>query len=146
MLPPNFPAHHDYCPFGLMDATGHYAGPNLAEAQKLITQSGTRGQHVIVDVNAHVPRTFHESGYFVGVLRELGYQVTVRTIGDSPDGLTPVDVYHKSLVKIQIALCWRLDSRLSRSLQLLRHGVFVLRIFADQETECQRQRVLRPRP
>jgi ABC-type transport system substrate-binding protein len=58
---------------------------------------------VIVDVNAHVPRTLHESEYFVGVLKELGYQVTVRTIGDLPNGLKPIDVYHESLVKIQIA-------------------------------------------
>ena len=52
LLPPNFPGHHDYCPFGLLDTTGHYAGPDMAKAQELITQSGTRGQHVIVDVNA----------------------------------------------------------------------------------------------
>ena len=103
MLPPNFPAHHDYCPFGLVDATGHYAGPNLAEAQKLITQSGTRGQHVTVDVNAHVPRGIRKSEYFVGVLTELGYQVAVRTKRDSPNGLTPFDFYHNSANKIQIA-------------------------------------------
>jgi YVTN family beta-propeller protein len=103
LLPPNFPGHHDYCPFGLLDATGHYAGPNLAEAQRLITQSGTRGQHVTVDVNAHALRGVRKSEYFIGVLRELGYQVTVRTIGDSPNGPGPFDFYHNSSNKIQIA-------------------------------------------
>jgi Bacterial extracellular solute-binding proteins, family 5 Middle len=52
LLPPNFPAHHDYCPFGILDSAGHYAGPNLTTAQQLITQSGTRGERVTVDVNA----------------------------------------------------------------------------------------------
>jgi peptide/nickel transport system substrate-binding protein len=103
LLPPNVPAHHDYCPFGLTDAAGHYAGPNLAEAQKLITQSGTRGQHVLVDVNAHVPRGIRKSEYFVGVLKELGYQVTVRTIGNLPNGDNALDYYHKNANKIQIA-------------------------------------------
>jgi YVTN family beta-propeller protein len=102
LLPPNFPAHHDYCPFGLRDAAGHYAGPNLAEAQKLVTESGTRGQHVTVDVNAHAPRGIRKSEYFIGVLKELGYQVTVRTIGDN-DGPGPFKFYHNSANKIQIA-------------------------------------------
>jgi YVTN family beta-propeller protein len=112
LLPPNFPSRHDYCPFGVLDGSGHYVGPDMAKAQELITQSGTRGQHVTVDVNAFLPQFVPRSEYFVGLLQQLGYKVAVRTIGQTKPGQPgPLDVYRNSSYKVQIvyALGWQAD-------------------------------------
>jgi len=111
LLPPNFPAHHDYCPFGIVDSTGHYAGPNLTTAQQLITQSGTRGEHVTVDVNAFDQKWVARSEYFAGLLAKLGYKVTVRTVPPKPEQIDPLDFYRDPSKRVQMfyALGWQAD-------------------------------------
>ena len=49
VLPPNFPAYEPYCPY-TQDPRGDgvWRGPDLAEARRLVTRSGTVGATVVV--------------------------------------------------------------------------------------------------
>jgi YVTN family beta-propeller protein len=111
LLPPNFPGHLDYCPFGVSDSAGHYTGPEMTKAQQLVTQSGTRGQHVTVDVNAFDSKWIPRSEYFVGLLTTLGYKVTVRTVPPKPGPFGPLDFYRDPANRAQVfyALGWEGD-------------------------------------
>ena len=93
VLPPNFPSHHWYCPY-THPQDGGYHGPDLARAQELIGASGTRGRAVTVQgaVGRHLLNM-----YFFGVLRQLGYVVTLRELPDTFDFLGSRD-------KVQITL------------------------------------------
>ncbi len=76
ILPAGFPSYQRYCPYtaGAKDGTWH--GPDLAKAVRLAHESGT----------THVPVTvWSEQGrpvgtYLVHVLRQLGYQATLREV------------------------------------------------------------------
>ncbi|HZC51831.1 MAG TPA: ABC transporter substrate-binding protein, partial [Mycobacterium sp.] len=81
MLPPNFPGYEPYCPFGMTDADGKYAGPDMATAKKLVARSGTYGAAVTVDVTTN-PMYGPYTNYFAELLRKLGYRVTVRKMND----------------------------------------------------------------
>ena len=94
VLPPNFPSHHWYCPYTPGQQDGGYHGPDLARAQELVGASGTRG--MAVTVQGAVGRDLLNV-YFVGVLRQLGYVVTLRELPDSFDFLGSRD-------KVQITL------------------------------------------
>jgi peptide/nickel transport system substrate-binding protein len=70
VLPPSFPGYRPYCP---------YRGPDLAKARRLVDTSGTRGMKVTVWSLAELgSRT---SRYFVSVLRSLGYDASLKTLG-----------------------------------------------------------------
>jgi peptide/nickel transport system substrate-binding protein len=100
LLPPNFPGYAYYCPFGIADADGRYAGPDLVKAKALVAQSGTVGARVTVDVFTG-PRFSPFTNYFADLLRTLGYRVTVRKLDP-----TTVDVqsfYRDPRNKVQIA-------------------------------------------
>ena len=76
ILPAGFPSYQRYCPYtaGAKDGTWH--GPDLAKAVRLAHESGT----------THVPVTvWNEQGnpvgaYLVHLLRQLGYQATLRVV------------------------------------------------------------------
>lgn len=94
VLPPNFPSHHWYCPYTSGPQDGEYHGPDLARAQELVAASGTYGRTVTVQGarGRHLLNL-----YFEGVLRQLGYVVTLRELPDSFDFLGSRD-------KVQITL------------------------------------------
>ncbi len=104
LLPPNFPGYKHYCSFGLKDADGGYAGPNLEKAKTLVAQSGTLGAPVTVDVLAD-PRFGPFTNYFATLLTTLGYRVTVRAM--DPQKTDPWSLYRDSRNKVQIA--WGFD-------------------------------------
>jgi peptide/nickel transport system substrate-binding protein len=67
VLPPNFRAYRPNCPY--------HGG--LAAGRRLVAQSGTRGQRVLV----WVPAPAAEIGrYFVNLLNELGFHAAMKTV------------------------------------------------------------------
>ncbi|MDP9219177.1 MAG: ABC transporter substrate-binding protein [Actinomycetota bacterium] len=79
LLPPTFPAHLWRCPYTTGPQDGRYHGPDLAKARALVTASGTRGLPVTV---YNVPKSLAPpfSEYVAHVLRQLGYQVRLKTL------------------------------------------------------------------
>jgi peptide/nickel transport system substrate-binding protein len=84
MLPPNFPGYQPYCPSTIDPSpAGAWTAPDRATATRLIKQSGTSGMKVTVwsyESFADVSR------YFVKLLRRLGYDARLRTLGDDSHG------------------------------------------------------------
>jgi peptide/nickel transport system substrate-binding protein len=85
LLPPGFSSYRPYCPYQPGPADQSYSGPNLEEARRLVAQSGTYGAKIAIhrrvepaDRNQNVWLPFAD--YVAGVLRDLGYEVTVEDI------------------------------------------------------------------
>ena len=74
ILPAGYPSHQAYCPYTADPKDGTWHGPDLAKAVRLAHESGT----------THVPVTVWNAwgnpvgAYLVHVLRQLGYQATLR--------------------------------------------------------------------
>ena len=100
LFPPNFPGYEYCCPFGITDADGRYAGPDLAKAKALVAQSGTLGARVTVDVRTD-PTFGRFSNYFAELLPKLGYRVTVRKM--DPSKTAVLSFYRDSRNRVQIA-------------------------------------------
>jgi peptide/nickel transport system substrate-binding protein len=79
ILPPNFPGYRPYCPFTQEpSASGLWTAPDMNEAQRLVTASGTRGEAVTV----WVPPTHRSEGaVVVAVLEQLGYRARAKQLG-----------------------------------------------------------------
>jgi YVTN family beta-propeller protein len=79
-LIPGLPGYERYCPYtSHPSANGAYAGPDLHEAQRLVAESGTRGNHVEVlgsPDEGYVPPQI--PAYVARVLRSIGYRTTLR--------------------------------------------------------------------
>jgi YVTN family beta-propeller protein len=85
LLPPGFSSYRPYCPYQTGPADQPYRGPNLEEARRLVAQSGTYGAtitiHRRVDPPDHTQNVWWPfPDYVAGVLRDLGYEVTVEDI------------------------------------------------------------------
>jgi peptide/nickel transport system substrate-binding protein len=85
ILPPNFPGYVPYCPYtknpgqSQSASTGNWSAPDLAKAQQLVAQSGTKG--AAVKVNTDTTDVDKSLGlYFVGLLNKLGYKATLQAL------------------------------------------------------------------
>lgn len=75
--PPNLPNYEPYCPYARGSAAAGLAPrPDLAEAERLIDASGTRGMRI--EVHAFAPLFGAAGRYFESLLDRLGYDVTLR--------------------------------------------------------------------
>ena len=103
ILMPGFPTYQPYCPY-----TDHMYVPNLARARELVDRSGTKGMTVGVWA-PHAGSRPAEAGYFVSVLRSLGYraQVHIRPAG-FPTIKFLVDPRHH--IQMGVAPGWSVDS------------------------------------
>lgn len=73
LLPPNFPGYVPYCPYTLDPArSGRWLAPDLAKAQALVRESGTRGAQVTLAQPSSVPAKFGRS--VAATLRQIGYR------------------------------------------------------------------------
>ena len=76
ILPAGFPSYQPYCPYTADAGDGAWHGPDLATAMRLARESGT----------THVPVTVWNfwgkplGAYLVHLLRQLGYQATLRNV------------------------------------------------------------------
>jgi len=79
VLPPNFPGYKPYCPYTKNPGSGKWTAPDVAKAQQLINQSGTKG--TAVKVNTDTTDTDKALGlYFVGLLNKLGYKASLQAL------------------------------------------------------------------
>ena len=77
-LPPGFPGYQPYCPYTVEpDAGGRWKAPDLARAQQLVDQSGTRGQSVVVGPTFPTAVDQHQLDLLGSVVEQLGYAVTI---------------------------------------------------------------------
>jgi YVTN family beta-propeller protein len=78
ILPPGVPGYRPYCPFTVdPSASGTWIGPDLARAQRLVAASHTWGMRVVVWAHQWDDPL---GQYAVGVLRELGYRVSLQVV------------------------------------------------------------------
>jgi len=83
VLPPDFPGYQPYCPYTVgAQASGTYQGPDLAQAQRLIQASGTRGMTVKIATFAGDPDN-RQGKYFAGLLASLGYHPVLHESRDT---------------------------------------------------------------
>lgn len=78
ILPPGFPGYEPYCPYTKNPGT-KWSAPDMAKAKALVAESGTAGQKVTIVVeNTSIAKSI--GVYLQGVLNDLGYKASVRTI------------------------------------------------------------------
>ena len=74
ILPPGFPGHVSYCPYGAASFV-----PNVQRARSLVTASGTAGMTVDVYGQHYAPRQVQ---YVASVLRAIGYRPVTHLLSD----------------------------------------------------------------
>jgi peptide/nickel transport system substrate-binding protein len=79
ILPPDFPGYEPYCPYTVNAGDGKWHGPDLAKAQQLIAESGTKGQKIAVTCT---PDEASKSVclYFVSLFKQLGYDSSIKVL------------------------------------------------------------------
>jgi peptide/nickel transport system substrate-binding protein len=81
VLPPNFPGYKPYCPYTANPGSGKWTGPDMAKAQQLVQQSGTKGMPVKVNTDTtDVDKAY--GLYFIGLLNKLGYKATAQFLSN----------------------------------------------------------------
>jgi peptide/nickel transport system substrate-binding protein len=83
ILPPGLPGYQPYCPYTLNPGPGGvWTAPNLAQAEHLVSASGTRGARVTVITGAFGTNIPDQSTgqYLVSVLDQLGYRASLQII------------------------------------------------------------------
>jgi YVTN family beta-propeller protein len=82
-LPPNLPGYRPYCAYTLdPNPAGIWTAPDVAEANRLVELSGTRGMRVQMIADSSRERT---ARYIVGLLRQLGYRASLRVFQNYAD-------------------------------------------------------------
>jgi peptide/nickel transport system substrate-binding protein len=81
ILPAGFPGYQPYCPY-TQNPDETWTAPDLAKAQQLIDQSGTKGQKVVV-IGSPDETTKAIDLYFVSLLKQLGYDSSLKTLNGS---------------------------------------------------------------
>ena len=73
--------HEPYCPYTRdPSAAGHWTGPDLARARRLVAASRTQGSPVRIVVASESRPDVSSARYFAGLLRRLGYPARVRLV------------------------------------------------------------------
>jgi ABC-type transport system substrate-binding protein len=84
ILPPTIPGYQPYCPYTRHPSpSGAWRGTDLAQAQRLVDGSGTRGMKVTILLQAPnvTNPTTRIGGYLLAVLDRLGYRARLRVTG-----------------------------------------------------------------
>jgi len=85
ILPPALPGYQPYCPYTVRAGPdGAWTGPDLARAQRLVAESGTKGARVTVLTGAFGTSVPVETTgqYLVSVLDQIGYRASLRVVND----------------------------------------------------------------
>jgi peptide/nickel transport system substrate-binding protein len=83
VLPPTVPGYRPYCPYTVSPAAGIWSAPDLARARRLAEQSHTRGERVVIAIQAGSPADPHIAAYVARVLRRVGYRASARVEEDA---------------------------------------------------------------
>jgi YVTN family beta-propeller protein len=80
ILPPTLAGYRPYCPYTVdPNASGSWTAPDLAKAEQLVGQSGTRGMSVTVFTDSSEP-TGKLGPYVVSLLDRLGYRASLMVV------------------------------------------------------------------
>ncbi len=79
ILPPDFPGYAAYCPYTTSPGDGKWHGPDMAKAQQLVAESGTKGQKVAV-ICTPDEASKAVCLYFVSLLKQLGYDSSIKVL------------------------------------------------------------------
>jgi peptide/nickel transport system substrate-binding protein len=84
-LPPNFPGYQPYCPYTMNpgpDGEGSWTGPDLEEARRLVSRSGTKRMRVLYEYEdpLFAPWGAPLGDYLIELLDELGYRGSVKAV------------------------------------------------------------------
>jgi peptide/nickel transport system substrate-binding protein len=86
VLPPTMPGYRPFCPYTLRSGpAGAWTAPDLAQAERLVQASGTRGDKVTVlysNQGAPFPSPA-TARYVVSVLDQLGYRASLRVVNEN---------------------------------------------------------------
>ena len=109
ILPTDFPAHIDYCPYTKGASPAHptevWRATDLALARRLVEESGTMGARVTLVVPSH-DYTKALGDYIRSVLQQIGYDASVRAL----DFNIQFTYIQNTNNKVQISLSdWSLD-------------------------------------
>ena len=85
LLPPNVPGYRPYCPYTLQpSASGTWRAPDLAQAQRLIAVSRTRGAQITLWSQRGYQIDYTPAGrYVVSLLDRLGYHARLKIFASS---------------------------------------------------------------
>ena len=86
ILPPGIPGYAPYCPYTANPTpSGASTAPDVAQAERLVRASGTRGMAVIVWLRPGYPPDAAETRYLTSVLDLLGYHASIHVATNSDD-------------------------------------------------------------
>jgi peptide/nickel transport system substrate-binding protein len=106
MLPLDFPGHQGYCPFTTDAGDGAWHGPDMAEARRLVRESGT--MNMPVTVWSQDDRLGKARGsYLVGLLNDLGYRARLHAV--SPDQFFAGISDPRLKIQVSIMAAWGAD-------------------------------------
>jgi peptide/nickel transport system substrate-binding protein len=81
VLPPNFPGYKPYCPY-TKNPGATWSAPDMAKAQKLVDESGTKGDKVTILLT---PDSLQKAvgAYYVSLLNQLGYKASTKILSSA---------------------------------------------------------------
>jgi peptide/nickel transport system substrate-binding protein len=96
IIRPGVTGYRPYCPYTLNPGSGTWTAPNLPKAKRLVHESGTYGDDVIVwdYPGTHDPK----ASYFVKALDDIGYHATLHPPVSLPDYLDAA--FHQHTIQI----------------------------------------------
>jgi peptide/nickel transport system substrate-binding protein len=82
LLPPYLPGYRRYCPYTIdPNSSGVWHAPNLAEAERLIAASHTRGTHITIwNLGTFQPGYTTIAPYLISLLDQLGYPTQIKDL------------------------------------------------------------------
>jgi peptide/nickel transport system substrate-binding protein len=104
ILPPDFPGYEPYCPYTKNPGTT-WSAPDMAKAQQLVDESGTKGQKVTIILTPD-SQTKAIGAYFVSLLNQLGYKADTKILTSAVEYPFVQDSRNKSQMSFSY---WRPD-------------------------------------
>jgi len=84
IMPTPFPGYEPHCPYTAHPVPGGgWTAPDMKRARRLVAESGTAGERIVVLTVDRKPEVGH---YFTGLLRRLGYRASLRVLPYFPEG------------------------------------------------------------
>ncbi len=89
LLPPGVGGYRHYC------SQGQQTGPDLAQAKRLVTASGTKGAKVVLNFGAPYAEHSPYARYLLSLLRSLGYRARIHIVTPHQYGAQNSDPRYK---------------------------------------------------
>jgi len=91
VLPPDMAGYRPFCPYTVdPNANGTWSAPDLAKAERLLSEAHVRGERVTVWGTPQLTDKVAPTAYYVGLLNRLGFRATLKSIPDSQIFFTEV--------------------------------------------------------